>query len=149
MLNLKKDPVLVVKICLIIIIGAFVFSFISSAFNTRAMAQTSAANDELPSFKNPEGIIPNSEDIPQIDFLGFVKELGKSTGINAFITNANKLITPSGFQFTVTGWMELVMVLVGFLVIYLGAAKGFEPLLLVPIGFGIVFANIPYAGMGE
>jgi oxaloacetate decarboxylase beta subunit len=41
------------------------------------------------------------------------------------------------------------MVLVGLLIIYLGAAKGFEPLLLVPIGFGVVFANIPFAGMAD
>ena len=39
------------------------------------------------------------------------------------------------------------MMAVGFLIIYLGAAKGFEPLLLIPIGFGTVFVNIPGAGM--
>jgi oxaloacetate decarboxylase beta subunit len=41
------------------------------------------------------------------------------------------------------------MVIVGFVVVYLGAAKGFEPILLVPIGFGIIFVNIPGAGMGS
>jgi oxaloacetate decarboxylase beta subunit len=41
------------------------------------------------------------------------------------------------------------MVAVGFLIIYLGAVKNFEPLLLIPIGFGTVFVNIPFAGMGE
>ncbi|MDR2942155.1 MAG: sodium ion-translocating decarboxylase subunit beta [Treponema sp.] len=148
MLNQKNDPVFVVKICLIVLIGVFAFSFISSAFNARALAQTAASTDDLPSFKNPDGILPNSQDIPRINFLGFVKELGKSTGINAFINNISKMLTPAGIEFTMKGWMELIMVLVGFLVIYLGAAKGFEPLLLVPIGFGIVFANIPYANMG-
>jgi oxaloacetate decarboxylase beta subunit len=44
--------------------------------------------------------------------------------------------------------MELLMVAVGFLIIYLGAVKNFEPLLLIPIGFGTVFVNIPFAGMG-
>ena len=39
------------------------------------------------------------------------------------------------------------MMAIGFLIIYLGAAKGFEPLLLIPIGFGTVFVNIPGAGM--
>jgi oxaloacetate decarboxylase beta subunit len=38
---------------------------------------------------------------------------------------------------------QLVMVAVGFLLLYLGIKKGFEPLLLVPIGFGGIFANIP------
>jgi len=41
------------------------------------------------------------------------------------------------------------MIIVGFVIIYLGAAKGFEPLLLIPIGFGTVFVNIPFAGMGD
>jgi len=149
MLNLKKDPILIVKFCLIILIGAFVFSFVSSAFNARAMAQTAKSSEELPSIMNPEGIIPNSSDLPRVNFKDFIIDLGKTTGIYAFITDVLSKTTPSNETFPVFGWQELLMVLVGFVVIYLGAAKGFEPLLLVPIGFGIVFANIPFAGMGE
>ncbi|MBU1918946.1 sodium ion-translocating decarboxylase subunit beta, partial [bacterium] len=37
------------------------------------------------------------------------------------------------------------MILVGLLLIYLGIAKQFEPLLLIPIGFGGLLANIPVA----
>jgi oxaloacetate decarboxylase beta subunit len=37
------------------------------------------------------------------------------------------------------------MILIGLVLIWLGAAKGFEPLLLVPIGFGAVLANFPLA----
>lgn len=44
---------------------------------------------------------------------------------------------------------QVVMMLVGFLLLYLAIARGFEPLLLVPIGFGAVLTNIPLAGMGE
>ena len=44
---------------------------------------------------------------------------------------------------------QIVMMLVGFLLLYLAIARGFEPLLLVPIGFGAVLTNIPLAGMGE
>ena len=47
------------------------------------------------------------------------------------------------------GWQSFVMMLIGFLIIYLGAARGFEPLLLIPIGFGTVLVNIVGAGMGE
>jgi oxaloacetate decarboxylase beta subunit len=148
LLNTKKDPVLVVKICMLIIIGALVFSFIGSAFAPRAQAQETANENSL-AFKNPSDIIPNSADLPQVEFGTFLNNLGKSTGIYAFVTDAAKLLTPAGEIFEVFGWMELVMLLVGFLVIYLGAAKNFEPLLLVPIGFGIVFANIPNALMGS
>ena len=44
---------------------------------------------------------------------------------------------------------QLVMMLVGFTLLYLAIARGFEPLLLLPIGFGAVLTNIPLAGMGE
>jgi oxaloacetate decarboxylase beta subunit len=145
----KKDPVYITKVCLIILIGAFALSFIGAAFSPRAQAQTSASSGELPSFRNPGGIIPGSENIKSIQLGNFIKELGRTTGIYAFITDIIKGETPAGFPITIFGWQELVMVLVGFLIIYLGAAKGFEPLLLVPIGFGVVFANIPFAGMGD
>ena len=41
---------------------------------------------------------------------------------------------------------QLVMMLVGLGLLYLAISKGFEPLLLVPIGFGTILANIPGAG---
>ncbi len=44
---------------------------------------------------------------------------------------------------------QLVMVGVGFLLLFLAIKKGFEPLLLVPIGFGAVLSNIPIAGIAE
>jgi sodium ion-translocating decarboxylase beta subunit len=46
-------------------------------------------------------------------------------------------------------WPALVMMAVGFLLLYLAIAKGFEPLLLLPIGFGAILTNIPLAGMGD
>ncbi|QTQ17407.1 sodium ion-translocating decarboxylase subunit beta [Treponema parvum] len=49
----------------------------------------------------------------------------------------------------VPGWQRLIMVAIGFLIVYLGAARGFEPLLLIPIGFGTILVNIPGAGMGD
>lgn len=44
-------------------------------------------------------------------------------------------------------WRELLMLLVGVGLIYLAIAKRFEPLLLLPIGFGAILSNIPVAGM--
>lgn len=44
---------------------------------------------------------------------------------------------------------QVVMMLVGFLLLYLAIARGFEPLLLLPIGFGAILTNIPLAGMAE
>lgn len=44
---------------------------------------------------------------------------------------------------------QLLMILVCLALIYLAIRKGFEPLLLIPIGFGGVLANIPVANMAE
>ena len=41
-------------------------------------------------------------------------------------------------------WSNGVMILVGLLFIYLAVKKSYEPLLLVPIGFGILIGNVPY-----
>lgn len=44
---------------------------------------------------------------------------------------------------------QAFMILVGFVLLYLAIKKGFEPLLLLPIGFGAVLSNIPVAGISE
>jgi len=44
---------------------------------------------------------------------------------------------------------NLIMLLIGGLLIYLGIAKKMEPLLLVPIGFGVVLVNLPMGGLME
>ncbi len=44
-------------------------------------------------------------------------------------------------------WENLVMIAVGGLLIYLGIARKYEPLLLVPIGFGAVLVNLPLSGI--
>lgn len=41
-------------------------------------------------------------------------------------------------------YRNLVMIVVGCIFVYLGTAKKYEPLLLVPIGFGILVGNIPF-----
>ncbi len=46
-------------------------------------------------------------------------------------------------------WQQLIMVAVGVALIYLAITKKFEPLLLLPIGFGTILSNIPIAGMAE
>ena len=44
---------------------------------------------------------------------------------------------------------QAFMMLVGFLLLYLAIKKGFEPLLLLPIGFGTILSNIPIAGIAD
>ena len=146
----KVDRIWVLKTCMLILILAFAFNMAGAAFSPRVQAAGNhELNDDHPSFRNMGGIIHDSRNLPRVDFLSFIINIGKTTGIYAFVTDIIHGLTPGGDPIQVFGWMEFVMVAVGFLVIYLGAAKGFEPLLLVPIGFGIVFVNIPNAGMGN
>lgn len=44
-------------------------------------------------------------------------------------------------------WQQIVMIIVGLTLMYLGIKKEFEPTLLVPIGLGTVLVNIPNTGM--
>ena len=51
--------------------------------------------------------------------------------------------------FTNLHWSNPIMIAVGCLLLYLGIKKDFEPLLLVPIGFGAILVNIPLTGLME
>ena len=46
-------------------------------------------------------------------------------------------------------WGSVVMFVIGGALIYLGIAKKMEPLLLVPIGFGVILVNLPFGGLME
>ena len=59
-----------------------------------------------------------------------------------------KLIESSGFGGDVSlAWQNVVMFIVGGILITLAVKKNFEPLLLIPIGFGAIMANLPGADM--
>ncbi len=45
------------------------------------------------------------------------------------------------------GLGHVIMIIIGSLLLYLGISKGYEPLLLLPIGFGAILVNIPLAGL--
>jgi oxaloacetate decarboxylase beta subunit len=53
-------------------------------------------------------------------------------------------LTNTGYYFIAHDYRYVLMILVGLLFLYLGIAKKYEPLLLVPIAFGIVVGNIPF-----
>ena len=63
---------------------------------------------------------------------------------------ARKVASTTGLAAFLNGqWRAAVMLVVGLVLLYLGVARDFEPLLLVPIGFGCLLVNAPFAGMGE
>ena len=68
-------------------------------------------------------------------------------GLLAFITdNLQTFLTYTGFA-NVT-WQHGIMIFVGLFFIFLAIKYDFEPMLLVPIGFGILLGNIPFKDAG-
>lgn len=51
------------------------------------------------------------------------------------------------FDFSNGGWRYLVMISIGCLLLYLAIVKKYEPLLLLPIAFGMILTNLPDAGL--
>ena len=64
--------------------------------------------------------------------------------VDFIVKNFEEFLTYTGFANATTG--NIIMILVGALFIYLAIKKDFEPLLLVPIGLGIILGNIPFKG---
>ena len=62
------------------------------------------------------------------------------------VSNFNEFLTYTGFANA--SWGNLIMILVGCLLLWLAIKKDFEPLLLVPIGLGIILGNIPFRAAG-
>ncbi len=66
---------------------------------------------------------------PEIDIVDGIVAIAKSTG------------------FAVGEWREYAMIAVACVLLYLAIVKGFEPLLLLPISFGMLLANLPMGGV--
>lgn len=67
--------------------------------------------------------------------------------MDAFSVAINSVWTDSAFQIFTAG--NAIMILVGIILLYMAFAKEFEPLLLGPIAFGCILANIPRNGFDE
>ncbi len=65
--------------------------------------------------------------------------------MEVFLETIQGIFANSGF--TAMTWQQGVMILVSFVLLYLAIAKKFEPLLLLPIAFGMFLANIPLSGL--
>ncbi len=65
--------------------------------------------------------------------------------MTSFIETLGKIWDESGFA-TLT-WQQAVMLLIACVLIFLAIVKKYEPLLLLPIAFGVLLANLPLAGL--
>ncbi|MBQ1710446.1 MAG: sodium ion-translocating decarboxylase subunit beta [Treponema sp.] len=154
-LNKKNDKYKTFRTCSIICLIALVLSFAGCGIgDSKSSSSTS----------HGQTIVKGSENIPKISVGQFFENIGKNTGIyKIFHTETAEEIAEEKAEEAVKeaaaavdpfagkkapGWQSFLMMAIGFLIVYLGAAKGFEPLLLIPIGFGTILVNIPGAGMG-
>lgn len=152
-------------IMLVMLFAAGVFSFGTKALASDGSAAAATNSEGL------ERVIVGTEDwhgSKDISVTQFIRNIGKSTGIYKMIhqetaeeraesqrkaleAEAKKKAGEAELANSPAkpGWQYVIMIAVGFLIVYLAVAKGFEPLLLIPIGFGTILVNIPGAGMGN
>jgi len=66
-----------------------------------------------------------------------------------FVDTLNGLVNSSGFMgfFADGGWQNIVMILISFVLFYLAIVKQYEPLLMLPIAFGMLLTNLPMTGL--
>lgn len=153
-----------------IIKAAFAIMFVAMAVSFFVKPVVKAKSDAAATSSYSTGtglkrVIKGSEKVPNISVNAFLVNIWKNTGIYKIIhtptasevaaekaEKAAELKAEAADPFAdviVPGWQKLLMIAIGFLIVYLAVGKGFEPLLLIPIGFGTILVNIPGAGMGE
>lgn len=92
----------------------------------------SAEDQAAMKYETAEGTVTVNEKVTE---LGTVQNFLKQTGFYSL------------FAAIKDNWQSLIMILIAFLLMYLAIVKKFEPLLLLPIAFGMLLTNLPGAGM--
>ncbi len=120
----------------------------------RSVVQTAPEAGSMPAGARPIGRAQKAREerdkanLRDFSFAKFLKSILKTTGVYAFLNDKQTALSASGKPVTIHGWQSLIMVMVGLVLLWLGVAKNFEPLLLIPIGFGTLLVNVPIANMG-
>jgi len=127
---------IVIKLFASMMLFAFAFSA-NAAASEHVTADAQASTHKEETYKSK----PFSQMIE-----GFLE----STGIVALVNPRADEMSSTGQPMSNfhKGLGRVIMILVTFLLFWLAIAKGFEPLLLLPIAFGGLLANIPIAGIG-
>ena len=112
------------------------FTFLTANVFANTTASTEVNNQEKPAY--------HSKTMSEL-----VDSFYATTGIKALLQPQTGVLHSHGkeMSFFAQGAGRVIMILICFLLFYLAIKKGFEPLLLIPIGFGGLLANIPIANM--
>ena len=163
MINSKKS-----QPALLVLLMVMALSVFGGFFSPQAQASDTASEEKAETkgiykstgiygFLNGESIINNkSQERANEDLKSYMilKESlkGENTSENvkaAIDVVSSKHVEARHKGIFPVGLGQFIMILVGLLLIYLAIGRGFEPLLLLPIGFGGILANIPLAGISE
>ena len=127
---------ILIKFFALMMLFAFTFT-VNATASEHATEVTKASTHQVETYKSQ----PMGDMV--VNFL-------KSTGIVALIHPRADEMSATGKPMSnfSKGLGRIIMILVTFLLFWLAIAKGFEPLLLLPIAFGGLLANIPIAGIG-
>ena len=120
-------------------LALFVFLTATSAFanaSAAAHGEASASTHKEETYKSQ-------------DFSAMVGGFLKSTGVYALANPDPDELNSNGEKMNDfhKSWGRVLMILLTFFLFWLAIKKGFEPLLLLPIAFGGLLANIPVAGI--
>jgi len=122
---------------------AFVFTF----FTNVATANEHTGATE---FKTQAELIAEEKaTYEEKSITGLIVSFFHTTGLDAIINPIEGMKNASGVEVSTfaQSWGRVIMFLIIFVLFYLAIGKGFEPLLLLPIAFGGLLANIPIAEM--
>ncbi len=123
-----------ILIKLLTLLMLFAFTSVSANEHAAADAKLSAHQEE------------NYHTKPFSEMVGGFLE---STGVNAFLNPDPNELNAHGEKMSDfhKSWGRILMIFLTFFLFWLAIRKGFEPLLLLPIAFGGLLANIPVAGI--
>ena len=110
---------------LLLIVISMLASSIAFASSTDTSNDVPAADEQTQALETA----PEDEETYSINFIDAIVSIAKSTG------------------FASGQWRQYVMIGIACLLLYLAIVKEFEPLLLLPIAFGMLLANLPSAGL--
>ncbi len=110
---------------LLLIVISMLASSIAFASSTDTSKDVPAADEQTQTLETA----PEDEETYSINFIDAIVSIARSTG------------------FASGQWRQYVMIGIACLLLYLAIVKEFEPLLLLPIAFGMLLANLPSAGL--
>ncbi len=115
------------------------FSVIFSLFTVNSFAASTASVEEP----------VKSEEYSSKTMSDLLQSFYNTTGLKAIISPQEGVKGPHGKEMSIFAQSSgrIIMIIICFVLFYLAIKKGFEPLLLIPIGFGGILANIPIANM--